>query len=348
MVKTIACLPVAGNKNPYQNLMIDGLNSSNFLNAFNGVDDRFGGIIRTYLKFKPDYIHFDWITSYYHRRSFWLTLLLLPLFASQIYFIKIFTSTKIVWTLHNILPHNAGRISFHKRVRSWFAGQCEWIRVFSETSIKNAYDVLNIPVTKIKILPEGDYTTVYSNNISRKESREKLTIPQNKKTLLYLGLIKPYKGIDKLIDVFHSLSDPELCLIIAGAPIDIAYSNSIGEKIKSLEDSRIIFNNLFIPEDDLQVYYNASDFVVLPFEKVENSGSAIMAMGFKKAIIAPNMGVLQKRLVNQRALLFDDLNVTLLRAINMSSKELTDIGEKNFIELRDYSWKDFSNCFSTT
>ena len=43
----IACLPVSGKENPYQSLMIEGLNVSDKITAFNGIDNRFFGIIRT-------------------------------------------------------------------------------------------------------------------------------------------------------------------------------------------------------------------------------------------------------------------------------------------------------------
>ena len=54
---SVACLPVAGKKNPYQKLMMKGLNNSNNIEAFNGVNNRFYGIFLTWLKFKPNYIH---------------------------------------------------------------------------------------------------------------------------------------------------------------------------------------------------------------------------------------------------------------------------------------------------
>ena len=92
----IACLPVAGTENPYQLLMIKGLNSSDKIFAFNGIHDRFFGIFRTWLKHKPDYIHFDWISSYFCRRNLFLTLVSIPLFYFQILFISKFTITKIV------------------------------------------------------------------------------------------------------------------------------------------------------------------------------------------------------------------------------------------------------------
>ena len=80
----IACLPVAGIGNPYQHLMIKGLNESELINAFNGVDDRFLGPIRTWYKYKPKFIHFDWIHRYYIRRTSWMSYFLLPLFILQV------------------------------------------------------------------------------------------------------------------------------------------------------------------------------------------------------------------------------------------------------------------------
>ena len=40
--------------------------------------------------------------------------------------------------------------------------------------------------------------------------------------------------------------------------------------------------------------------ITLGFENIENSGSIILAMGFKKVIIAPNIGVIPDRLNNQK------------------------------------------------
>jgi hypothetical protein len=60
----VSCLPVAGKENPYQYLMMKGLNESPNLEVKSGIDDKFFGIIRTAVFQKPDYIHFDWETSY--------------------------------------------------------------------------------------------------------------------------------------------------------------------------------------------------------------------------------------------------------------------------------------------
>lgn len=341
----IACLPVAGIKNPYQFLMIEGLNSSNQINAFNGTDDRFLGIIKTVIKYKPVYLHFDWIQSYYIRRSFWMTILLLPIFILQVLHVKYFTKTKIVWTLHNIMPHDTGHLSFNRWVRYFFAKQCEWIRVFAKDSIFRATKELGIPKEKFVVVPEGDYTSVYPNSVSQEFARQELKIDINALVLLSLGYIKPYKGIEKLIHEFSKIEYKGLNLVIAGQIMDKQYYSNLQSLIHKRKDARIFLIGTFIPVEDLQIYYNAADVVVLPFDKVENSGSAIMAMGFKKPIVAPKMGVLKKRLEQQKYLLYDDLREGIKKVITFSKRELIKIGEENLKALKKDKWEDFATIF---
>lgn len=344
---TIACLNVSGKENPYQYLMIEGLNSSDKIEAFNGVDDRFLGIVKTILKHKPNYLHFDWIQSYYIRRRFWMTLLLLPVFVLQVLFIKYFTRTKIVWTLHNIMPHNIGHLHFNRWLRHFFAKQCEWIRVFSKDSIDRANKILQIPKDKFVVVPEGDYTSVYSNSISQAEARKKLNIENDTMVLLSLGYIKPYKGIKKLIYTFSKVENKNVQLIIAGQIMDQIYFENLQNSITELDDKRIQLKGVFIPVEELQFYYNASDIVVLPFDKVENSGSAIMAMGFKKPILAPKIGVLKNRLKQQQDLLYHDLGEGLNKAISLYKNELEHLGETNFQALKKDKWEDFAKAFES-
>lgn len=341
----IVCLPVAGIENPYQYLMITGLNSSDNIEAFSGVDNRFLGIIKTVLTYKPDYLHFDWIQSYYIRKKHWMTILLLPIFIFQVLYVKYFTKTKIVWTLHNIMPHNVDYLRFNHWVRHFFARQCEWIRVFSEDSIARATQELEIYKEKFIVIPEGDYTSVYPNTITQQEARIKLNLSLDSKVLLSLGYIKPYKGIENLIHEFSKIKNEKVQLIIAGQIMDQIYFDNIQKSIIYLNDNRIQLKSVFIPVEKLQIYYNAADVVVLPFDKVENSGSAIMAMGFKKPILAPKTGVLKKRLQQQENLLYKSLGEGLKNVFDLNKKEIIELGEVNYQALKKNKWQDFTNIF---
>ncbi len=340
----IACLPVAGIQNPYQKLMMEGLNESGRLVAFNGIDNRFWGILLTAIKQNPDYIHFDWIVSFYYRRYLVLTLLSIPIFFLQLLIVKYILKIKIVWTIHNILPHDLPYQKIHSCCQNFLIMQCCWVRVFSETSQKKIGDLYRYPIPKIKIIPEGSFVSYYPNHITKQQARQDLGIPENSTVLLYFGLIKPYKGIMQLIEAYNRTKIENCYLVIAGKVMDHEY----GQKVKHLCNPYILLFDHFIPNENVQTYFQAADIVVLPFEKIENSGSVILAMGFSKPIIAPHIGSIINRLKNQEFLLFNKkttIEDKLKLAFSFHKKQLSEVGIHNFLSLKAFDWTDFQSCF---
>ena len=340
---TIACLPVAGPSNPYQHLMMDGLNENPHVRAFNGIHDKFLGIARTLLTHRPTYLHFDWISSYYFRRWPWLTYLSVVTFCAQIMLAR-GMGVQVVWTLHNIIPHDTATLKVHRFCQRFLARRCEWIRTFSSGTVARAAAELGVPESKFRVVPEGDYSHVYVNQMSREEARKKLGLPGGAKVFLNIGLIKPYKGLLELLEAFDTLQQPATYLLLAGKVMDQEY----GKKIRARLSERVILVDEFIPADELQVYFNAADVVVLPFQAIENSGSVIMAMGFARPIIAPRMGVVQERLIQQDEWLYDsisELPKKLRSAAELPQSTLEAAGNRNFEALAKNAWQDFARLF---
>jgi beta-1,4-mannosyltransferase len=342
----IACLPVAGKANPYQHLMMQGLNADERLQAFNGVHDKFFGILRTCLKFRPNYIHFDWETSYYYRKNILLTLMSIPLFLLQIWMVRFLFGCRLVWTPHNLHPHDLPYPNLHRKVRRFFASQMHWIRLFSARSLEAAVKELQQPKEKFRFVPEGSYASYYpSGGKPAEELRRELAIPEQDKVLLYLGLIKPYKGILELVKSFQQENPDKTTLLICGKSMNHAYFEKVRQSAEGNPAIRLMEG--FVPEDNLPAYYELASAVILPFRKIENSGSVIMAMGYKKAIIAPAMGVLLDRLCRQQDLLFEGSPTQALHSFySFSEDQLKAIGEANRQELEKYHWKDFAACFA--
>ncbi|MDM9631142.1 glycosyltransferase [Robiginitalea aurantiaca] len=342
-VTTIITLPIAGIENPYQFLMMQGLRLAGY-NVKHGVSGKFFGLLKTTLKYRPDYLHLDWLHSYYLRRETWMTWVQFPFFVLQIYIITNIFRIKLVWTLHNIFPHESPIHGPYKWARRYFAANCQWIRVFDNSTIPRASRALNVPKDKFRVVPEGSYVDYYPNNVTQDEARHQLNLPLDKRIFLYLGLIKPYKGVLKLLEAFRESCLTNTILVIAGKSLDSQYFKLIQ---KSSEKSCVLIKEEFVSDHDLQYYFNASDIVALPFNKIENSGSAILAMGFSKPIIAPRKGVLASRLSQQKQLLFEEGELTKIfyESSLLNCDQLKKIGEKNFEELKKYKWEDFANCF---
>ena len=131
----------------------------------------------------------------------------------------------------------------------------------------------------------------YKNFISKVDAKKKLGIENNKKILLYIGIINEYKNILTLIDKFKKLNSDKYILVIAGT----VTSKKLKLKIqKKRQYKNIIFDLKFIPDDELQYYFNASDLVVLPFSSVLNSGSVMLSLSFNRPVLCSNMGTLKE------------------------------------------------------
>lgn len=339
----IACLPVAGVHDPTQQLMMQGLNSGKELHAFNGIDDRFFGIIRTALKFRPDYIHFDWIEGYYFRRNTIFTILNIPWFIMQVLICRYILRIKIVWSLHNLLPHDRRNLRLKKFTQRLFARFTLFIRVFSPDSLAQAARSLNISTKHFAIVPSGAYTEYYPDVSDRQTALEYLSLPGDKKIFLFLGSIKPYKNLHGLIKAFQQLEEPDKFLVIAGKSYDDKYFKSIA----AIVDENVRIYERFIEIDEMQHFYHAANVVVLPFNDIENSGSLLVAMGFRKVIIAPKLGVIRYMLKLQEELLYEDNKIlqSLQLFVNMRDSRIMEIELSNYQFLKNHSWQDFADVF---
>lgn len=343
-IKTkVVYLPPVSIKNPYQSLMVKGLRENKNLIVIKGYSSRYIGILLSSIIYRPQYIHFDWINKYYLKKYSITTIISSLWFLIQIVIITKLLRTEVVWTMHNLSPHDSKQLKINEIVQKLFIKNCKWIRVFSTLTISRIANKFNISKNKIISVPEGSYVDYYPNEITRIEARKKMRIGREK-MFLYIGTIKPYKGIIDLIKIFSKINDDNIKLIIAGKVTNRTYLKKITQLIDNNNSIKLV--NQFIDPNALQIFFNAADAVILPFKNIENSGSAILAMGFKKIIITPNLGVLPDRLKNQKEFLYtNDLMEKIYKVLSMNYKDIEKIGQKNFIELKNYNWSDYSKYF---
>ncbi len=341
----ICCLPIAGMENPYQFLMMEGLRKDEHVEVLHGAPGKLFAALRTCLKYRPDYLHYDWNYSYFLRRHALWTWINSPLFLLELLIVKHIFGCRIMWTMHNIRSHDRPPSRLERLVQQVFARMCDWIRVFSESSSKRAAEYLKIDPGKFKVVPEGSYVGYYPDFCSMQEARDKLKIGLGEFVLVYFGAIRPYKGIEELIETFKRMPHEKWRLIIAGPPRSKQYADEIESRAKA--DTRIATFMDLIPKDEVQYFFKACDVVVFPFREIENSGSVILAMGFAKPVVAPALGILPERLRQQLTLVYrpGHLYEALERLKGMDRETLGEIGRQNLEEVERYRWEDFAELF---
>jgi glycosyltransferase involved in cell wall biosynthesis len=189
----------------------------------------------------------------------------------------------------------------------------------------------------VVVIPHGHFIDSYENTVSREEAREWLGVG-DEPVFLFFGNVRPYKGVDDLVAAFKRL-DGDARLFVVGRSLDDEEADA-RLRAACAEDDRITTVFEFVPEADIQRYMNAADALVLPFEEVLTSGSAILGMSFGRAVVAPRLGCLPDVLSETPELLYrpddpDGLYDALRRA---READLEAAGQRNYEKVRGYDW----------
>ena len=236
-------------------------------------------------------LHFHWTAGFYAANralGAWLRLLrfsLLVAFARLLGY-------RIVWTLHNLLPHERPHRGVDVASRFALALLAHAIICHCEYA-RRAFRRRFWRRRNIHVIPHGSFMAPYPNQISRAEARERLGLPADAFVFVAFGNIRGYKGHQDLCVAFGRLPGDDLRLLIAGQ-IHPLYAGAFGPQ--AVHDPRVLWHDGKVPIDELQVYFNAADVAVFAYRDALTSGALINALGFAKPVIASRVGCIPELL----------------------------------------------------
>jgi len=217
---------------------------------------------------------------------------------------------KIIWTIHNILPHDSILQNEQSRLRMELIKRCDVIHTMCEQTVELAKSFYSIPQEKILCVPHPSYEDYYPINSEKIDARYQLGIDGDEFVFLFFGSIQAYKGLHDLIRAFKGLKSKtkrKIRLLIAGKVHNPSNFKTIKDEITSSPDISLIQNR--ISTEDVQYFFKASDVCVCPYRITLNSGVAHLAHTFKIPVIGPNVGGFKELLENGGGLLFKQLDV---------------------------------------
>ena len=111
-------------------------------------------------------------------------------------------------------------------------------------------------------------------------------------TLLYFGVLRPYKGIDVLLRAFDGLDDETAAgfrLLVVGETWE--GWNQPSELIaQNRHSDRIEFVNRYVTDDEVRASFARADAVVLPYRRASASGPLSIAMGLGLPVAISDVG----------------------------------------------------------
>ncbi len=190
---------------------------------------------------------------------------------------------KTVSILDNVLPHEPK--FFDKPFTKWFLSQQSGCVCMCEATQD---DLLRLAPDKPHILLPHPLYNHFGPKMDPLQARRQLGLDPSKKTLLFFGLIRDYKGLDLLIDAVDALEE-DVQLVVAGE----CYSS--GDKYtqqiaRLAHPQRVHMYNQYISDDRVPLFFGAADACVLPYRSATQSGIVAIAYHFETPMIATPVG----------------------------------------------------------
>ena len=154
---------------------------------------------------------------------------------------------------------------------------------FDLKAITSAYSITEVPV---RVIPHGAYDHLARVSHARPRS------PDEPFRLLYFGVVRPFKGVEDLVEAFSSLAREQaemFRLTIVGetwegwtAPEEAIACSPHADLIERI--------NRYVTDAEVTAYYDEADAIVLPYHRSSASGPLAIAMSAGLPVVVTAVG----------------------------------------------------------
>lgn len=303
LMSDVAALDVVGNNEldcpefrnapnvRYLNFRGDQRQNANFATKALRILKYYAHLIRYAATAKPRLFHILWNNKFEY---FDRTLLML--------WYRAFGKT-IVLTLHNVNIRKRDRTDsmlnrFTLRIQYRLA---DHLFVHTEKMKQELIEEFIVETDKITVIPFGINNAVPNTQITGMQARHQLGFSDREKIILFFGNIAPYKGLEYLVTAFHQLMHvhDDYRLVIAGRPKNCEqYWSEIRHEIADdVLQGRVLLRDMFIRDEDTELYMKAADVLVLPYRYIYQSGALFLGYSFGLPVLAADVGTLRDEIV---------------------------------------------------
>ncbi|HMK28175.1 MAG TPA: glycosyltransferase family 4 protein [Terriglobales bacterium] len=256
----------------------------------------------------------------------------------------------IVHTVHNVLPHEESggakemcreiyRLSDLLFVHS-FQARDEFVQHFPQYA------------SKIAMMRFGVYTIFSKEPGARKELRARLNIRDDQTVLLFCGAIRPYKNLDAVLQAIREVWSSDLVAVISGQEsgyADLVPDDPLGRTRRLIEELGLAEQTRLLPGflsfQDMAALCQASDVLLLAYQKHYGSGMLLLGMTLGVHVLATATGGVEEYLERYpRATLaasasVEDIVAALKAAIRQVRSGASPAGAEGGSDFSELQWE---------
>jgi glycosyltransferase involved in cell wall biosynthesis len=185
-----------------------------------------------------------------------------------------------VYTMHWRLPDAGTRIA---GTLSGLLAEMDAVVVHSQHGARRLETDFGVSADRLRVIPHGafDYLTRQPKELPLPEELREVDGP----VILAFGLVRPYKGMDVLIEAFRRIEGAELWIVgAARMPMEPL------RELARAAPGRVRFVDRFISDPEIQAFMRRADLVVLPYRNIEQSGVLYTALAFGRPLVLSSVG----------------------------------------------------------
>jgi glycosyltransferase involved in cell wall biosynthesis len=186
-----------------------------------------------------------------------------------------------VITAHHILPSKPSRHQATTARRVF--GRMDAVIAHSEAGARQLRDEVGVDPDRVRVIPHGalDYLTRLPEEKPLPSELQGAEGP----VILFFGLLRPYKGLDTLLEAFRRVKGAELW-IVGNPRMEVERLRRAAEEAPS----RVRLVTRFVDDAEIPAIFRRADVVVLPYRDAEHSGVLYTALAFGKAMVLSAVG----------------------------------------------------------
>ena len=153
----------------------------------------------------------------------------------------------------------------------------------SEHGARRLGDEVGLDPGKVRVIPHGAFD--YLTRLPQEQPLPAELQGAEGPVILFFGLLRPYKGIDTLLEAFRELDGAELW-IVGNPRMDVAPLHELAAQARG----SVRFVTRFIEDAEIPAIFRRADLVVLPYRDAEHSGVLYTGLAFGKPMVLSTVG----------------------------------------------------------
>ena len=203
---------------------------------------------------------------------------------------------RLLFICHNVLPHEKGTLGqwlLPAVVRHTLAPGDGFI-VHAQSSAERLEAIL--PEARFRVTPHPSYAALGRD----REKALPVPVPQDRPLLLFAGFVRPYKGLDVLLEALPS--------VLARRSVHLLAAGEFWEDVEGYREQTaalgiadaVTLLDAYLPDEQLAACMAAADVVVLPYRSATQSGVVQLAFGYQRPVITSDVDGLREAVAHEQ------------------------------------------------